>query len=105
MGSWVKITLPLPPDDSLFDAQLVAMAQLRDKELGSPPGFAVFDHFDARDNEQFVTLYFSPVAASACVGMLDPFSPIPCERPDAALEGLGLTYGDMVGTSSWDLLK
>ena len=103
MESWLKIVFPFPGET--IDSWLIALAEKRDKELGDPPGFAIFDCVGPGDQGQVLTYYFSPVAASACVGMLETFLPVPCDKPDAKMPGLAVVYGDLVGTSSWDLLK
>jgi hypothetical protein len=106
MDSWVKISFLFPtfPDDESIEDWIVALAIKRDKELGDPPGFAIFDRMDSKGEEQTLVYYFSPVAASACAGMLEPFLPVPCDKPVRTSE-LAIVYGDLVGTASWDLLK
>ncbi|OLE54345.1 MAG: hypothetical protein AUG51_08735 [Acidobacteria bacterium 13_1_20CM_3_53_8] len=84
-------------------------AQVRDVQLGSPAGFAIFSGTEYEDeNTAALCYYFSPVAATSCADILAPFSPIPCDVPDPddpKIVGFGLTYGTLQGSGSWDLLK
>lgn len=99
---WIKVIYRHPQDCDV-DVLLLALAERRDKELGNPSGFAVFDRRLPDSDGEVFEYYFSPVAASACAGMLASFLPELCDKPDP--EGLRIAYGDLLGTTSWDLLK
>lgn len=102
--TWVKVVFwRFANKAESVDLDLIARAEKRDKELGDPPGFAIFDRRLPHSEGEYWEYYFSPVAASACKGMLEPFSPESCEKPDR--EGLRIAYGVLVGEASWDLLK
>ena len=103
--SWCKIVFPFPSEESVhLGFRITALAQQRDRDVGSPARFAVFSGPEFSEDESTSTLvfYFSPVAASCCSDILALFSPSACDAPDPDALGFGLAYG---GPASWSLLK
>jgi len=104
LGSWWKVILPFPSVDSLETSfNLKRLARERDEEYRHPFNFAVFSYMERPDGftVSSLVLYFSPVAASLCVGILDSYSPVACHMPDLDTDGLTLEYGKFGSSDSW----
>jgi hypothetical protein len=76
-----------------------------DEKARHPEGFAIFTGWDFGEENTTFVLYFSPVASPLCATALPRRSLTPCEKPDCDEQCLGLAYGSLQGSRSWDLLK
>jgi len=107
--NWQRITFPFPSDTALREGfRITAAAQQRDREIGSPHGFAVFtapEFYDDDPQRSSQVYYFSPVAAQGCADIIAAYSPALCNAPDPETFGLSLAYGTLQTSESWDLLK
>jgi hypothetical protein len=107
-NAWHKLTFPLSGQEPVKVAlDITHLALEVDEKAGHPEGFAIFSGWDfGKDNAStsFV-LYFSPIASPLCATALPRKSLTPCEKPHRDEQGLGLAYGSLRGSRSWDLLN
>jgi hypothetical protein len=105
--SWHKLAFSLSAQEPVKVALDIARLAIEvDEKAGYPEGFAVFSGWDFGDDNASTSfvLYFSPVASPLMRTALPLKSLMPCEKPDRDEQGLGLAYGSLQGSRSWDLL-
>jgi len=108
--SWHRITFAFPFADPPTERAIHALLAVCGQRAQQYPtkGFAIFNALESyRDDPQRSSqvYYFSPVAAQMCAEIIAPFSLAACDAPARNLENLSISYGDLMGSESWDLLK
>jgi hypothetical protein len=106
--SWHQLAFQLSGQEPVKVALDITLLAIEvDEKAGHPEGFAIFSGWDfGEDNASMsFVLYFSPVASPLCATALPRRSLTPCEKPDPDEQWLGLAYGSLQGSRSWDLLK
>jgi hypothetical protein len=102
--SWHKLPFAVFSEEQLSLALVITQTagEIARRE-GPPKGFAVFSQVELGENieDARVALILSPVASSLCLNAFPEKALIPCEKPSADDERLGILFGP----TSWDLLE
>ena len=102
--SWHKLPFAVFSEEQLSLALVITQtAGEIARRAGPPKGFAVFSQVELGENieDARVALILSPVASSLCFNAFPEKPLIPCEKPSANDERLGILFGP----TSWDLLE